>query len=672
MKTVQQRIESLRRTIERHNFLYYVKDDPKIADGEYDRLFRELKDLEKQHPEFASDRSPTQRVGGAPAERFDPAPHSLPMLSLDNAFNREEAVEFDQRVRKLLGPEADVAYVVEPKLDGLGVEIVYDRGVLAIGSTRGDGVTGENVTHNIKTIRGIPLRLLDQGAPPPERIELRGEVFMKKADFEALNRRQDAAGLRTFANPRNAAAGSLRQLDSRVTAQRPLSVFFYGLGEIRAATGKGAERLTHWDWLRTLPSWGLPVNPLNRLCKNIEEALAAYDRLLETRHTLPYESDGAVLKVDRLDFQRRLGQVSRHPRWAIAYKFPSEESLTKILDIQVQVGRTGSLTPVAHLEPVRIGGANVSRATLHNQDEIDRKDVRIGDSVFVRRAGDVIPEVVRVELSKRPRRTKPYRIPGDCPACGAPVLKPDDEAAHRCPNANCPAQLKERIRHYASRHAMDIEGLGERFVDQLVDKGLLKDISGLYRLTKEHFFELDRMGDTLAGNFLASIESARHRALDRFIFALGIRHVGEHIARTLALRYGDVRKLASSGLDELQGIKEVGPEVARSIREFFAEPSNLKLVEALLDAGVSPQPVAAPKTTGVAEKTFVLTGELPSLTREEATRMIREAGGRVTATVSRKTDYVVVGENPGSKARKAAELGVKTLDEKSLRKLLEI
>ncbi|MBI2889793.1 MAG: NAD-dependent DNA ligase LigA [Nitrospirae bacterium] len=667
MSSVENRIQELRRLIEHHNRRYHVLDDPEISDEAYDRLFRELRDLETAHPELVTPDSPTQRVGGKPVDEFGQVTHRQPMLSLDNAFNEEEALEFDRRVKRFLAIQSDIAYAVEPKLDGLGVEVVFEDGRLTVGSTRGDGEVGENVTANLTTIRTVPLRLRPGKTPWPERLEVRGEVFMKRGAFERLNRRQAEGSQKLFANPRNAAAGSLRQLDSSVTARRPLSVFFYGVGKLDTPPFR-----THGDLLRHLAEWGLPTNPANQVAPDIQRAIALYRDLLARRHTLPYDSDGVVFKVNDLAYQHRLGEVSRHPRWAVAFKFPSEEGQTRVLRIQAQVGRTGVLTPVATLEPIRLGGATVSRATLHNQDEVDRKDVREGDWVTVRRAGDVIPEVVRVDFSRRPADTTAYRLPDTCPECAAAVQREEGEAVFRCTNFHCIAQVKERIRHYASRDAMDIEGIGDRFTDQLVAKGLLKDIPGLYRLTKDDFFHLDRMGDKLARNFLDAIQASKRRSADRFIFALGIRNVGSHLSLLLAQRYSSVESLLAAGADELQGVREVGPEVARSIRDFFDLPENLTLVRELLSLGVAPQPVPPPRATAISGKTFVLTGELTGLTREEAERRLREAGGRVTSTVSRKTDYVIVGAAPGSKARKAQQLGVKTLDEEALIKLLEM
>ncbi|MBI2061074.1 MAG: NAD-dependent DNA ligase LigA [Nitrospirae bacterium] len=664
MKNVQTRIDELRRLIVQHDHRYYVLDSPELEDAEYDALFRELVQLESAHPEFASSDSPTQRVGGRPLDKFGQIRHSVPMLSLENAFSEEEAREFDERIKRFLATKEEIAYVIEPKLDGLGIELVYESGRLVSGSTRGDGEVGEDVTQNLKTVRAIPLRLRAGPPPPPPRLEVRGEVFMKRNDFLALNERQEAEGEKTFANPRNAAAGSLRQLDPAITARRPLSAYFYGLGaEIGLAS--------HWDLFQRLPSWGLPTNPLNALCPNIGEAVESYHRLRESRATLPYESDGVVFKVNDARLQRRLGEVSRHPRWAIAFKFPSEEAVTRIKQIQVQVGRTGALTPVALLEPVRLGGATVSRATLHNQDEIDRKDARAGDWVFVKRAGDVIPEVIRVDLGRRSPGSRPFKMPDSCPVCGSVVVRPEGEAAHRCVNAGCPAQVKERIRHYCSRDGMDIEGLGDRFVDQLVDKNLLKDVPGIYTLRAEDFFKLDRMGEKLAQNFLDAIGRSKSRPMDRFIFALGIRHVGDHLSRVLAQRFPSIERLEATPLEDLQAIRDIGPEVARSLRAFFEQPENHRMIRALIERGVRPTPVKPPVDSPISGKTFVLTGELQQWSREEAERQIREAGGRVTSTVSRKTDYVVAGTHPGTKAKKAGDLGVRILQESDLRKLLE-
>jgi len=661
----KRRIEELREQIRYHNYRYYVLDSPEISDAEYDRLFKELQELEAQFPEFVTPDSPTQRVGAQPAEEFGTVPHTVPMLSLDNAMNEEEIREFDKRVKRFLGTEEDIAYVAEPKLDGLGVELVYERGRLVVGSTRGDGFVGEDVTQNIRTIRAVPLVLLGD---PPERLEVRGEVIMHLDDFRKLNRRRIEEGEPPFANPRNAAAGSVRQLDPRITASRPLDIFFYGIGQV-----VGREFETHWEVLEALRNWGLKTNPLNRRCRNIEEAIDYYRKLLEMREELPYEADGVVLKVDRLDLQRRLGEKARSPRWAIAYKFPPRQATTVIKDIVVQVGRTGVLTPVAVMEPVQVGGVEVKRATLHNQDEIDKKDIRIGDTVIVQRAGDVIPEVVAVVKERRTGEERPFKMPDRCPVCGAKVLRLPDEVAHRCTNSACPAQVKERIRHFASKNAMDIEGLGVKLVAQLVDKGLVKDVGDLYSLKKDQLASLERMAEKSAENLLDALERSKKRDPARVLYALGIRHVGEHVARLLIDHFGSIDRLARATIEELTSVPGIGPEVAQSVVYFFSQEENRKVLEKLKRAGLRFEVERKEKVPGpLAGKKFVFTGALSSMTRSEAEELVRQLGGEASSSVSRKTDYVVVGENPGSKLERARQLGVKVLTEDEFLEMVEM
>ncbi|HID12119.1 MAG TPA: NAD-dependent DNA ligase LigA, partial [Candidatus Latescibacteria bacterium] len=659
----KRRIEELREQIRYHNYRYYVLDSPEISDAEYDRLFRELQELEAQFPEFITPDSPTQRVGAQPAEEFGIVPHTVPMLSLDNAMDEEEIREFDRRVKRFLGTEEDIAYVAEPKLDGLGVELVYERGRLVVGATRGDGFVGEDVTQNIRTIRAVPLLLLGD---PPERLEVRGEVIMHLDDFQELNRRRLEEGEPPFANPRNAAAGSVRQLDPRITASRPLDIFFYGIGQV-----VGREFQTHWEVLEALRGWGLKTNPLNRRCEDVEEVIGYYRKLLEMREELPYEADGVVLKVDRLDIQRRLGEKARSSRWAIAYKFPPRQATTVIKDIVVQVGRTGVLTPVAVMEPVQVGGVEVKRATLHNQDEIDKKDIRIGDTVIVQRAGDVIPEVVAVVKERRTGEERPFRMPDRCQVCGAEVTRLPDEAAYRCTNSACPAQVKERIRHFASKNAMDIEGLGIKLVAQLVDKGLVKDVGDLYGLEKEKLASLDRMADKSAQNLLDALERSKERDPARVLYALGIRHVGEHVARVLMEHFGSIDRLARATVEELTSIPGIGPEVAQNVAYFFSQKENREVLEKLRRAGLrfgvewreeAPKPLAGKK--------FVFTGALSSMTRSEAEELVRQLGGEAGGSVSRRTDYVVAGENPGSKFDKARQLGVEVLTEEEFLRMV--
>ena len=664
LEAVKKRIEELREEIRKHDYHYYVLNQPLISDAEYDRLFRELQELEEKYPQFVTPDSPTQRVGAPPAEEFRPVRHAVPMLSLQNCFSEEEFLEWDRRVRRLLGGERPV-YICEPKLDGLSVELVYENGVFTVGSTRGDGYVGEDVTRNLRTIRQIPLRLRPLNGEVPRLLEVRGEVYMEKEDFKRLNREREEKGEPPFANPRNAAAGSLRQLDPNITARRPLKAFFYALGRAEGITIRSQEEL-----LTTLSKLGLPVNPLWRRCESPEEAIAFYHELLERRDELPYEADGVVVKVNDFSQREVLGEVSRAPRWAIAFKFPAEEATTRVLDIVVQVGRTGALTPVAILEPVEVSGVTVSRATLHNEDEVKRKDVRIGDWVVVRRAGEVIPEVVKSIPERRTGKEREFRMPDRCPVCGGPVVRPPGEVIHRCENLSCPARIKEAIRHFASRRAADIEGLGEKLVDQLVEKGLVKRISDLYHLRKEQLAALERMGEKSAQNLLDQLERSKGMSLARFIYALGIRYVGEHIAEVLAERFGSIDELASASYEELVGIPEIGPRIAQSIVDFFASEDNRRLIEELKAVGIDPR-AERPKEKGpLAGKTFVFTGRLSDMTREEAKRLVESLGGKVASSVSRKVDYVVVGEDPGSKLDRARALGIPTLSEEEFKELV--
>jgi DNA ligase (NAD+) len=655
------RAEELRALLREASYRYYVLDAPTLSDAEYDRLFRELEELEKAHPELATPDSPTQRVGAAPSEKFAKVTHRRQMMSLANAMSDEDLVEFDARVHRLLGEEK-VRYVVEPKLDGLAVTLTYENGRFTQGATRGDGLVGEDVTQNLRTIKAVPLQLT--GAAPAL-FEARGEVFIPKRDFVRMNEEREKAGEPTFVNPRNSAAGSLRQLDPRETARRPLSIFFYEVGE-------GAIFETHWQKLARLRELGLRTNPENRFCESLEEVGAAYRQLLARRHEIPYEIDGAVVKVDSEDQRRRLGAVSRTPRWAIAWKFPAEEEATTVEDIFVSVGRTGALTPVAALKPVHVGGVTVSRATLHNEDELRRKDVRVGDRVFLRRAGDVIPEIVRVIVESRPPEGLPeFHMPSTCPVCGAAVERLPDEAVTRCTNLSCPAQLVGRLRHFASRGAMDIAGLGEETCIRLVENGLVKTPADVYALTREQWLSLERMGEKSVDNLLAALEASKKTSLRRFIYALGIRMVGEATALALARRFSSVPALLDASLDDLQGVRDVGPEVARHIYNFVQNPENRIAIKRLVDAGVSPEPEAQVASAGpFAGKTVVLTGTLAGYTREEAKAEIERRGGRVAGSVSRKTDMVVAGEDAGSKVKKAQELGVRIVDEAGFREML--
>src|SRR5919204_6410726 len=661
MENPAARAEELRAQLRDASHRYYVLDAPTLSDAEYDRLFRELEQLEADHPDLITADSPTRRVGAAPSEKFAKVTHRRQMMSLANAMTEEEFLEFDARVRRLLGDEP-VAYVFEPKLDGLAVTLTYQHGRLVQGATRGDGQFGEDVTANLRTIKSVPLQL-ERGAPGI--LEARGEVFIRKADFARLNAEREAAGEPTFVNPRNSAAGSLRQLDPRETAKRPLSIFFYDVGDT------GEVRFTsHWEKLQNLKELGLRTNPENKLARSLDEVRGLYADLLRRRHDVAYEIDGTVVKVDSEDQRRRLGSVSRTPRWAAAYKFPAEEEATTIEDIQVSVGRTGALTPVAFLTPVRGGGVTVARATLNNEEEVRRKDVRKGDRVFLRRAGDVIPEIVRVIVEARPPGGLPeFQMPKHCPACGAEVFR--EGAITRCTNLSCPAQLHGRLRHFASRGAMDIEGLGDQTCTQLVERGLVKTPADLYALTREQWLGLERMGDKSVDNLLAALERSKNTSLRRFIYALGIRLVGEATARALALQFHGVDRFMDATLDELQAVRDVGPEVAQQIYEFTHTAENREAVKRLLDAGIRPAPEVVDAQGPFAGKTVVLTGSLTGYSREQAKAEIERRGGRVAGSVSRKTDLVVAGEDAGSKLKKAQELGVRVVDENGFRALLE-
>ena len=653
----------LRLEIERHNHLYYVLDTPEVSDAEYDGLLRRLMEIEETHPELRTPDSPTQRVGAPPSEQFAPVRHNLPMLSLSNAMDEDEAVEFDARVKRFLGSDETVTYVAEPKLDGLSVELVYENGIFTLGSTRGDGITGEDVTVSLRTVRSIPLKLVGQKVP--RRIEVRGEIFINRSDFDLLNERREAEGEEPFANPRNAAAGSLRQLDPAITATRPLDGFFYALGEMEGNVPASQEGLL--DYLTAL---GLKVNPLKRICEGIGPALDYYKELLGLRDHLPYEIDGMVIKVNSFDLRDAIGTTSRSPRWAIASKFPPQQAHTVIEEISVQVGRTGKLTPVAHLSPVKVGGVNVSRATLHNQDEISRKDVRAGDTVIVQRAGDVIPEVVEVILDQRPKGAVSWVMPDTCPVCGTSVVRVEGEAAHRCTNIACPAQVKERVFHFASRGAMDIEGLGMRTVSQLVDRKKVTVPSDLNALTKDDLLDLELYADKSADNLLDSIREARRsRTADRLLFGLGIPMVGRVGARLLMARFQTLANFVDAEEEEILKIHGIGPEITGQVRSFFSEPGNVEEAGKLW-AIFEPQAVPGVQDKGLAGKTFVLTGALDSFTRDEAKELIESRGGKVTGSVSKKTSYVVTGADPGSKLEKARGLGVEILSEEEFLKLI--
>ncbi len=657
--------------LNRHNHAYYVLDMPSIPDAEYDALFRELQALEQQHPELQTAASPTQRVGAAPLPQFDQVTHSIPMLSLGNGFEDNDIVEFDRRVRDGLDThvDADIEYAAELKFDGLAINLRYEDGVLVQAATRGDGATGENVTSNIRTVRAIPLKLHTEH--PPKVLDVRGEVLMFKADFAKLNQRQRDAELKEFANPRNAAAGSLRQLDSRITAQRTLRFFAYGIGSLEGADMPSSHSAL-LDWYGEL---GLPVCNERAVVKGAAGLLAFFRDIGAKRPQLPYEIDGVVYKVNRLQQQQMLGFVSRAPRFALAHKFPAEEATTQVLDIEVQVGRTGAITPVARLAPVFVGGVTVTNATLHNEDEVRRKDIQVGDTVIVRRAGDVIPEVVAFVPEQRPATAKPFAMPTACPVCGSAIIKLEDEAIARCSGGwiKCAAQRKGGLQHFVSRRAMDVEGLGDQLIEQLVDKHIITTAADFYKLGILKLAELDRMADKSAQNVVAALEKSKQTTFARFIYALGIRHVGEATAKELASHFPTMDALMQASEEKLLEVADIGPVVAKSILNFFADPLNVELVEQLLAAGIywpqnSPTEVQSKHLVG---KIFVLTGTLPTLSRDEAAALIEAAGGKVTGSVSKKTSYVVAGAEAGSKLTKAEELGVAILDEAALRTLLE-
>lgn len=663
LQQARKKADALRETINQHNYHYYVLDDPRIPDSEYDRLLRELIGIETEFPELIIPNSPTQRVGATPLSEFEQVKHTVPMLSLANAFNEEELQAFSKRINERLETEK-VVFSAETKLDGLAVSIIYENAVLKIAATRGDGYTGENVTHNIRTIASIPLNLI--GDDIPDLLEVRGEVFMTHKSFEELNNRQREKNEKLFANPRNAAAGSLRQLDPKITAQRTLSFFAYGIGDYK---GK-VDFKSHTQILKQLKQWGIPVSPETKEMKNLQACLDYYKDIGERRASLAYEIDGVVFKVNDLLQQQALGFVSRSPRWAIAYKFPPVEEMTRIVDIEVQVGRTGAITPVARLEPVFVGGVTITNATLHNLDEIKRKDVRIGDWVYIRRAGDVIPEVVRVIKEKRGNVTE-FIMPDVCPVCGADIERQDGEAVFRCMGGiSCSAQNIQAIIHFVSRKAMNIDGLGEKIIIQLTEAKLVNTVDELYSLTHEQLAGLERMGEKSADNLIEAIEKSKETTLDRFIYALGIREVGEATARSLAQHFKEFEPIENASIEELEQISDIGPVVAHNIHTFFQQEHNKEIIEKLKKY-IHWDKVETNQSTKLNGMTFVITGTLSSMGRDEAKQKLMALGAKVSGSVSKKTTYVVYGDSPGSKYEKAIQLGVKTLNEEEMLELIK-
>jgi len=664
---IVKKIEELREKIRYHNYRYYVLDDPTVSDAEYDRLMRDLIELEEKYPQYITSSSPTQRIGIEPVSGFTTVKHITSMLSLANAFSTEELQTFDQRIKKLI-PQQKLEYVVELKIDGLAVALVYENGIFIRGATRGDGVNGEEITSNLRTVKSIPLKLFGENIPP--RIEVYGEVYMKKSDFKKLNKERIKKGESLFANPRNAAAGSVRQLDPRITARRHLDTFIY-----RATFPEGNNSNVHMEVLNYLKNIGFKVNPHIKLFQDIGEVVSYCLQWIEKKEELDYEIDGMVIKVNSLRMREELGSTTRSPRWAIAYKFPAQQVTTRVQGIIVQVGRTGALTPVAILDPVRISGSVVQRATLHNEDEIRRKDIRIGDVVLIQKAGEIIPEVVKVIKEKRTGKETEFLMPTQCPVCGAKVFRPEGEVASRCNSLTCPAQIKERIRHFASRNAMDIEGLGPAIIDQLVEKGLIKDISDLYFLERDDLISLERMAEKSADNLLDAIEKSKKKSLPNLIYGLGIRYVGVHTAEVITRYYPTLDKFKKANLEKLIEINEIGPKIAESIILFFKEKESLAIIERVrstgLNFGQEEEKIREEKEVQMlAGKQFVLTGTLKDFTRTQAKEIISELGGRVTGSVSKKTDYVVAGEDPGSKYQKAQELGVPIINGEEFKKII--
>ena len=651
-------ISELRKQINNHNYQYYVLDNPIISDYEYDNLMRKLQDLEKKYPDLITQDSPTQRVGASPLDAFDSVDHSIPMLSLENAMNSEELFQYYERTKRGLQTDLDIDFIAEPKLDGIGVELVYENGLFTYGLTRGDGIKGENITQNLKTIKAIPLSIRTEKFSAPELLEVRGEVFMEKDKFKIFNDNRLKNEQPIFANPRNAAAGSLRQLDSSITASRPLSIYCYEPGKIN-----GRKFDNHIDFLSTLTDWGFPVNREIKLVKNLEGIISYHKKLEEKRSALPYEIDGTVFKVNNIKQREILGLRSRSPRWAIAGKFKAEQVTSVVVDIIASIGRTGAVTPVAKLKPVSVGGVIVTNATLHNQDEIDRKDVRIGDTVLVQRAGDVIPEVVKIIANKRPSGTTKYILPSECPVCGKEVKRPKDESVTRCNNPLCPAQTKGRIKHFISKGGLDIEGFGDKLVDQLVDKNLLKTFDDVFKLNFDDLESLDRMAEKSAQNVISAINDSKKTTFSKFIYALGIRNVGAHLSKVLEEKFeSDIGKFQKASIEELEEINEVGPIVAEAIVNFWSNETNLNMVNECFRYGVSfyQKKLESQNLSGLS---FVFTGTLKTIKRSEAKNYVESHGGHISSSVSKNTDFLVVGDSSGSKLKKAQDLNIKIIDE---------
>jgi DNA ligase (NAD+) len=663
---IKKKIEALKNEIRRHDELYYVQNNPQLTDQEYDKLYKKLKDLEAENPGLITEDSPTQRVGGKPSEGFPQVKHIVPMLSMDNTYSADELRQFDDRIKKNLKGGA-YEYVAELKFDGVSISLLYEDGAWSRGATRGDGVKGDDVSNNLKTIRSIPLSFKDKVKTPPKRIEVRGEVYMTKKGFEQINLEKEKSGEELFANPRNAAAGSLKLLDPRIVAKRHLDIYVWGVGYC-----DGPDLKTHTEAIKYLKDAGFRVNPHFKLCKDIEDVIRYCDSWEEKRHDLDFNIDGMVIKINDRSQRDRLGVTTKSPRWEIAYKFPAEKALTTVEDIIVQVGRTGAITPVAVLEPVQLSGTTVSRATLHNFDEIDRLDVRVGDKVYVEKSGEIIPKVLSVAKDKRNGKEKIFELPENCPACGSKLLRSPDEVAVRCENAGCPAQTKERVLHFASRDAMDIDGMGDAIVSQLVDKGLVRDYGDIYKLKLDDIKTLERMAQRSAANLIEAIEKSKSAELNRLIYALGIRNVGEHAAWLLADKLGSIEKLSAATASELTEIDGIGPVMAESISGFFSSRENLKILKKISEAGLK-MSSAAPKekSARLAGKTIVITGTLKGFSRNDAETLVRRLGGNPSSSVSKATDYLVAGEEPGSKLDKARSLGIKIINEEEFKRLTE-